>query len=56
MAKESFGAWTRYFDGISQFLEGGECQYGIANVNFYEYVLERLEVCIDTCSDLVKMQ
>ena len=29
-----------------------ERQYGIANANFCEYVLERLEVCIDTCSNL----
>ena len=48
----SFGTWTRYFDDISRFLDGAERQYGIANANFCEYVLERLEVCIDTCSSL----
>lgn len=49
---ESFGAWTRYFADISQFLEGAERQYGIANENFCDYVLERLEVCIGACSNL----
>ena len=49
---ESFGAWTRYFDDISRFLEGIERQYGITNANFCEYVLDRLEVCIATCSNL----
>ena len=49
---ESFSAWTRYFADISQFLEGAERQYGVANENFCEYVLERLEVCIGTCSNL----
>ena len=36
MAEDSFGAWTRYFDDISRYLEGVERQYGIANVSVCE--------------------
>ncbi len=48
----NFGAWTRYFEHISHFLEGAERQYGIANHSFCEYVLGRLELCINTCTQL----
>lgn len=43
-SSSEFGAWTTYFNDIGQFLEGDERQYGIANANFCEYVLERLEL------------
>ena len=48
--RSSFGAWTRYFEGISRFLEGAEHQHGTANRGFCEYVLERLELFINTCT------
>ena len=50
MAEELAG-WRSYFEDISRFLEGAERQYGIANDNFTD-VLERLELCIRTCTIL----
>ena len=52
MANSESGTWARYFSGISRFLESAERQNGTANATFCEYVLERLELCIDTCSHL----
>lgn len=46
------GAWSRYFNNLSQLLEGAERQYGVADMNFCEYVLERLELCIDVLENL----
>ena len=51
-SSSEFGTWTTYFNDISRFLEGAERQYGVANANFCEYVIERLELCIDTCTNL----
>ena len=44
--------WSRFFHTLSRFIEGAERQYGVANQDFAEYVLERLELCIQTCSNL----
>ena len=44
-SSSEFGTWTTYFNDISRFLEGAERQYGVANANFCEYVIERLELC-----------
>lgn len=49
---EELAEWRRYFDGVSEFLEGAERQYSIANENFCEYVVERLQLCKHTCSIL----
>ena len=40
MDSESFGAWTRYFNEISRYIEDAERQYGIANANFCEYIFK----------------
>ena len=47
-----FGAWSRYFEDISRLLESAEHQYGIANQEFCDYVVRRLEVSISTCEHL----
>ena len=45
-------AWTTFFQRISRFLDAAQYQYGVADRNFCEYVLERLELCIVTCTTL----
>ena len=52
MIKISFPEWTRYFETIIEFLEGASRQYGVANESFTEYVVDRLDLCISTCSSL----
>ena len=49
----SMNNWSRYFEEVSEFLRGAERQYGIANDTYTDYVLERLEICIHTCSTLL---
>ena len=49
----SMNNWSRYFEEVSEFLQGAERQYGIANDAYTDYVLERLEICIHTCSTLL---
>ena len=44
--------WGSYFDEIVRLLEGAERQYGIANQSYTEYVLERLEYCVQTCRNV----
>ena len=46
----SFSEWTRYFESIAEFLQGASRQYGVANESFTDYVVERLDLCISTCS------
>lgn len=42
-----------YFEEISHLLEDAERQYGVANNSFTDYILERLEITLGTCSDLL---
>ena len=42
----SMNNWSRYFEEVSEFLQGAERQYGIANDAYTDYALERLEICI----------
>ena len=49
---ELFGAWSQYFIDVSRFLENTEHHRGIANREFCDYVLPRLEVCLSTCMQL----
>ena len=41
-----------FIDGIARLVEDGERQYGVANVGYTEYFVERLEICILSCIDL----
>jgi hypothetical protein len=38
------------FDEVASFIEGIERQYGVANENFTEYVVDRLELFIRSCT------
>ena len=42
--------WKSFFDEVASFIEGIERQYGVANENFTEYVVDRLELIIRSCT------
>ena len=42
-----------FFDEISRLVGEAERQYGLANRGYTEYVTERLEYAITTCSDIL---
>ncbi len=44
--------WEVYFKEVTSLLEQGERQYGLANRNYTDYFLERLELTLSTCSEL----
>ena len=48
------GDWERYFSELSAFLTGAERQLGLANDNFSEYVVDRLELFIVNISSLAE--
>ena len=50
---DPLNGWNTYFEEISRSLEDTERQYGVANNNFTDYILERLEMILSTCSDLL---
>lgn len=41
-----------FFDEITKLVEEGERQYGVANLDYTEYFIERLELCIVSCMSL----
>ena len=44
--------WSGYFDTIIQLLEEADRQYGVANQQYTQYVLERFDFCVHTCTVL----
>ena len=46
--------WSEFFKEISTLVDGAERQYGIANLNYSDYVMERLELSISTCFNLLE--
>ena len=47
---ERFG---EFYDDIFKLVEGAERQYGVANLQYTEFVIERLEFCILSCNTLL---
>ena len=47
---ERFG---EFFNDIFKLVEGAERQYGVANLRYTEFIIERLEFCILSCSTLL---
>ena len=39
--------WQDFFLDISKLSDSAERQYGVAQLNYTEYILERLALCID---------
>lgn len=50
---DPLNGWSTYFAEISRLLEDAERQYGVANNNLTEYILERLEMTLSSCSHLL---
>ena len=44
---------SAFFDDIVQLIEGAERQYGVANIGYTEYTLERFESCIIACTSVL---
>ena len=44
--------WRNLFLEVSALSESAERQYGIAHLSYSNYILERLALCIDTCSNI----
>ena len=51
MESGEFGiaGWSTYFDVIIQLLQEADRQYGVANQQYTQHVLERLEFSVHTC-------
>ena len=47
--------WSDFFHEIVTLADSSERQLGIANLNYSDYVLERLEMCIGTCSNMLEI-
>ena len=45
--------WSDFFDQVAALTESGQRQYGIANLNYSEYFIDRLALCINTCTSLL---
>jgi len=52
MEQASKGQVTEFFDEISRLLVKAQKNHGIANCNYIEYILERMEMALSTCSKL----
>ena len=46
--------WSNYFQEVSRLVEEAERLYGMANYTYTEYIVERLEICLTTCSNLLQ--
>ena len=49
----SSGTWVKFFNEIRTFVERIQHQYKLANVNFCEYVVDRLETVLSSCRNLL---
>ena len=47
--------WSGYFEEIVRLLSNGERQYGIANHDYTDYMLQRLEFCYTTCLEILDL-
>ena len=46
--------WERFFEELSAFLRDLNRQAGTANESYCEYAVERLEICLQSVSSLVR--
>ena len=44
----SLASWKSHFDEIFRLLESAERQYGVANTNYADVTIERLELAIQS--------
>ena len=50
----ALSGWSNYFQEVSRLVEEAERLYGMANNTYTEYIIERLEICLTTCSNLLR--
>ena len=53
VASSGLHGWTSFFEQVNLLTERSERQFGIANHGYCEYIIDRLELCITTCSGIV---
>ena len=46
--------YAAFFGEINQLIEEAERQYGVGNLTFTEYIIERLQYSISVCSELLE--
>ena len=51
-ANESLNGWEGFFVEVVAFLDEAEKNCGIANHNYTDYALERMEMALSTCSEM----
>ena len=44
---------SAFFDDVVRLIEGAERQYGVANLGYTEYIIERFESCIIACTSVL---
>lgn len=49
---ETLNGWGAFFIEVAALLDEAQRNYGIANRNYTEYVLERMEMALNTCSEM----
>lgn len=53
-SSHSLNGWSNYFLEVGRLVEEAERLYGMANYTYAEYIVERLEICITACSNLLQ--
>ena len=53
-SNHNLSGWSNYFLEISRLLEEAEHLYGMASYTYTEYIVERLEISLSTCSNLLQ--
>ena len=49
---ESLNGWGAFFVEVTVLLDEAQKNYGFANRNYTDYVLERMEMALSTCSEI----
>ena len=50
----ALNGWNDYFQEVSKLFQETEWMYEMANYSYMEYIIERLEICLNTCSYLLQ--
>ena len=51
--EDVLNGWSRFFSEVITFLSEAERQFGIANQNYAEYTLQRMDMAFSTCSSML---
>jgi len=50
----ALNGWSVFFSELTDFLTEAEQQFGIANQNYTEYVMQRLDMVFSACSYIMR--